>query len=152
MKLIPASAADAAALNQAHGLGFESPWSQADFTELFAGIGAFGFLALDGERPAGMIACRVVAEDAEVLTLAVDPKARGRGVGRALLEAAIGTARQSGATAVFLEVAVDNAPALALYGRAGFVRAGLRSGYYDRGAAGHVDAAAMRLDLAPESS
>lgn len=152
MRLGPASAADAASLAEAHALGFEAPWSEADFAELFAGAGVFGFLAWRGERPAGMIACRVVCEDAEILTVAVDPALRGQGVGRALLEAAVGVARQSGATAVFLEVAVDNAPALALYGRAGFVRAGLRTGYYDRGVAGQADAAAMRLDLVAESS
>jgi ribosomal-protein-alanine N-acetyltransferase len=68
-----------------------------------------------------------------------------------LLDAAVLFARQAGATAMFLEVAVDNAPALALYRRAGFVRAGLRKDYYDRGAAGSADAAAMRLDLPPLS-
>jgi ribosomal-protein-alanine N-acetyltransferase len=152
MRLEPASAGEASVLAEAHAHGFDAPWSVADFAQLFDGVGAYGFLAWDGERPAGMIACRVVCEDAEVLTIAVDPGARGNGVGRALLEAAIGVARQSGATAMFLEVAVDNAPALALYLRAGFVRAGLRKGYYDRGAAGPADAAAMRLDLVAESS
>jgi ribosomal-protein-alanine N-acetyltransferase len=152
MRLAPASAAEAEVLAQAHAFGFDAPWSVADFAQLFDGVGAYGFLAWDGARPLGMIACRVVFEDAEVLTIAVDPAARGRGVGRALLEAAVGVARLSGATAMFLEVAVDNAPALALYGRAGFVRAGLRKDYYDRGAAGQADAAAMRLDLVAESS
>lgn len=147
MNLLPVSVADAADLALAHALGFDDPWSPASFAELFAGPGVYGFLARDGERPAGMIACRTVLEDSEVLTLAVDPALRGRGVGRSLLEAAIMVAREAGATAMFLEVAIDNASALALYHSAGFVRAGLRKDYYDRGAAGSADAAAMRLDL-----
>jgi ribosomal-protein-alanine N-acetyltransferase len=151
MNLRPVTAADSAALAQAHAFGFDDPWSAASLAELFAGPGVYGFLAADGARPAGMIVCRTVLEDAEVLTVAVDPTLRGKGVGRALLEAAIGVARQAGATAMFLEVAIDNAPALSLYQRAGFVRAGLRKGYYDRGAAGSADAAAMRLDLPPPS-
>jgi ribosomal-protein-alanine N-acetyltransferase len=151
MRLTAATSSDAATLAQAHGLGFDDPWSETAFAELFAGAGAYGFLAWEEARPVGMIACRVILEDAEVLTLAVDPQRRGRGLGRALLDASVLFARQMGATAMFLEVAVDNAPALSLYLHAGFVRAGLRKDYYDRGAAGSADAAAMRLDLPPRS-
>lgn len=152
MRLEPATAAAAETLAQVHALGFDPAWSARDIAALFDGPGVFGFLVFDGERPAGMILCRVVVEDAEVLTLAVDPAAGGRGVGRALVEASIMAAKAAGATAVFLEVAVDNAPALALYARAGFHRAGLRRAYYDRGASGQVDAVAMRLDLPGQSA
>jgi ribosomal-protein-alanine N-acetyltransferase len=152
MILAPATAAEAGALAQVHALGFEPSWSAADIEALFAGPGVFGLLVVEGQRPVGMILCRVVMEDAEVLTVAVDPAARGRGVGRALVQASVAAAEAAGATAMFLEVAVDNVQAAALYARAGFRRAGLRSGYYDRGAAGQVDAVAMRLDLPCETS
>jgi len=147
MTLRPAAAADACVLAQAHAFGFDAPWSAADIRSLFAGHGVFGFLVAEAGRPVGMLLLRVVMEDAEILTVAVDPAARSHGVGRALVQAAVDRAQAAGATAVFLEVAVDNDPALALYARAGFRRAGLRTGYYDRGAAGLVDAVAMRLDL-----
>ena len=64
-----------------------------------------------------------------------------------LVDAAAGAARMAGADVMFLEVAHDNLPALGLYEAAGFARAGLRRGYYDRGAAGSADAVVMRLDL-----
>ena len=147
MRLVAAGAAEADVLAQAHALGFEHPWPAKDIVTLFEGPGVFGFLVIEAERAVGMILCRTVLEDAEVLTVAVDPAVRGRGVGRALVEASTAAAAAAGATAMFLEVAVDNAPALALYARAGFHRAGLRSAYYDRGDAGRVDAIAMRLDL-----
>jgi len=83
----------------------------------------------------------------EVLTIGVTPAARQQGVARALMTAALGAARQSGAEAAFLEVAEDNAPAAALYAGLGFRRAGVRRGYYDRGAEGRADALVMRLDL-----
>ena len=79
-------------------------------------------------------------------SIAVTPDARRRGVGKALVRAAMGAAAQAGADAAFLEVAVDNAPAAALYAGLGFRRIGLRKGYYDH-PEGEVDALVMRLDL-----
>jgi ribosomal-protein-alanine N-acetyltransferase len=63
------------------------------------------------------------------------------------MAAAIPTARDLGAEEAFLEVAVDNEAAIALYATLGFRRAGLRKAYYDRGPAGFTDALVMRLDL-----
>ena len=68
------------------------------------------------------------------------------------MAAALGAARQAGACAAFLEVAVDNEGAAALYAGLGFRRAGVRRGYYDRGAAGLADALVLRLDLNAEAS
>ena len=82
-----------------------------------------------------------------MLTLAVPPWARRRGVAQALIAAALVFAREQGARACFLEVDVANRPAIGLYERLGFAEAGLRRGYYDRGSAGRADALVMRLDL-----
>jgi [ribosomal protein S18]-alanine N-acetyltransferase len=83
----------------------------------------------------------------EVLTIGVRPEARRRGVAKALMEAALAAARQAKAKACFLEVAIDNAAAAALYAGLGFRSAGVRKGYYDRGPRGPADALVMRLDL-----
>ena len=152
MNLAWATAADAEALAQVHATGFDRPWGAATFHQLFAGPGVFGFLAGGPERPQGLALCRVAGGEMEVLTIAVDPAARRGGVARALMTAALGSARQAGAEAAFLEVAVDNAPAAALYASLGFRREGVRRGYYDRGPAGRVDALVMRLDLTSAAS
>jgi ribosomal-protein-alanine N-acetyltransferase len=130
-----------------HAQSFAQPWDAAAFAELVNGPGVFGFLAGDAAE-LGVIHCRVVAGEMEVLTIGVPPAARRRGVAKALMASALGAARQAGAEAAFLEVAVDNAEAAALYAGLGFRRAGLRRNYYDRGAAGRIDALVMRLDLA----
>lgn len=130
----------------AHAQAFDSPWDEADFEDLLDSTGVFGFV-VHGEDPAGVLICRTIAGEAEILTVGVAPWARRKGVGMALMVAAIGVAREAGAQAMFLEVDVGNAGAVALYERLGFVRAGLRRAYYDRGAKGRADALVMRLDL-----
>ncbi|OHB29706.1 MAG: hypothetical protein A2790_07310 [Phenylobacterium sp. RIFCSPHIGHO2_01_FULL_69_31] len=147
MELTAASAADAPDMAAVHAQAFDKPWDEADFDALLdGGTGVFGFV-VRAEDPAGVLICRTVAGEAEILTVGVAPWARRRGVGQALMTAALGVARQTGARAVFLEVDVGNAGAVALYERLGFYRAGLRRGYYDRGADGRADALVMRLDL-----
>jgi ribosomal-protein-alanine N-acetyltransferase len=146
MKLTWATAAEAPAMAAAHAGAFEASWREDEFEDLLDGEGIFGFLAADDD-PLGVILCRVAAGEMEVLTLGVTPQARRRGVGKALLVAGLAAARQAGAEACFLEVAVDNDAAAALYAGMGFHRAGLRRDYYDRGAEGLIDAVVMRLDL-----
>jgi len=84
----------------------------------------------------------VAAGEAEILTLAVAPPARGQGLGRRLLLAAIAHARVLGADTMFLEVGADNPAALALYARLGFAKVGDRKGYYQG-----RDAFVLRLPL-----
>lgn len=149
MTLLPATADLAAELAHAHAAGFATPWSAAEIAGLFDGPGVYGFLVVEAE-PVGMILCRVVLDEAEVLTVAVSPALRRRGLGRMLVAAAMDSARQAGAAAMFLEVAVDNAEAIALYDSLDFRRAGLRRAYYDRGLLGRVDALVMRRNLNAE--
>ncbi|WP_293347789.1 ribosomal protein S18-alanine N-acetyltransferase [Phenylobacterium sp.] len=146
MNLTAATAADAPAMASAHAQAFDSPWDEADFEDLLDSTGVFGFV-VRAEDPAGVLICRTIAGEAEILTVGVAPWARRRGIGQALMTAAIGVAREAGAQAMFLEVDVANDGAVALYRRLGFERAGLRRAYYDRGAKGRADALVMRLDL-----
>jgi ribosomal-protein-alanine N-acetyltransferase len=141
-----ALAEDAPALAATHAQAFDRPWDEIDFREILTQPGMAAFIAEAGD-PAGLAICRIAGGEAEILTIAVTPWARRRGVARALMTAAIGAAQGAGASEVFLEVDIDNLPAIGLYTRLGFIRSGLRRGYYDRGAAGRADALVMRLDL-----
>lgn len=146
MKLRPGTAADAPAMASVHAQAFDAPWDQETFELLLAGPGAFAFVAM-GEDPMGVVLCRAIAGEAEVLTVGVAPWARRRGVGAALMAAATAAARAAGSQAIFLEVDAANTAACGLYANLGFERAGVRKGYYDRGLAGRADAIVMRLDL-----
>ena len=126
-----------------HGASFvlPRPWTATEFAEVLASPLSFALL-----RPAGFLIGRVVADEAEVLTVAVEAAARRRGVGADLLEEFVAEARARGAARAFLEVAEDNAAAIGLYGRAGFAATGRRKGYY-RGGGRVVDALIMARDL-----
>lgn len=148
MRLSPAGPEAAQALADLHAQAFDKPWSAQDISALIGGAGAYAVMAQD-QTPLGMIMSRILFEEAEILTLAVAPDARRRGVGAALVSAAAGLARQGGALSLVLEVGEDNPGAIALYEAAGFVQSGRRRNYYDRGGR-QIDALLMRLDLNSE--
>lgn len=100
-------------------------WSGSEFASLLAQPGTFH----TGDAKCFAL-IRVVADEAEILTLATDPAVRRQGRARAVLRAAIAEATTRNAGKMFLEVAEDNTPAIALYAEAGFVRVGRRPGYY----------------------
>jgi len=146
VKLGPVSAGDAEALARVHAASFETPWTAADIAALLASPGGFA-LAVSDDEIQGFILARVISYDAEILTLAIDPEFRRRSLARALTEAAAKFAETLGAESLFLEVAEDNAAAIALYAGAGFAQVGRRRGYYARKGAAPVDALVMRRDL-----
>lgn len=128
--------ADLAALH-ARAFTHPRPWSEAEFRALLA---ARAFLLT---QPRAFLLGRVIADEAELLTLATDPAARRQGAGRALVTAFAQEAAARGATTAFLEVASDNAPARALYAATGWQEAGQRRNYYAQG----VDALVLTLNL-----
>ncbi len=87
---------------------------------------------------------RILAPEAELLTLAVAPAEQGKGVGRRLLQTLLSAARSFDAPEMFLEVAADNAPARTLYERSGFAETGVRAGYYKYPDGSTSDAILMR--------
>jgi ribosomal-protein-alanine N-acetyltransferase len=145
MTLRPLVAFDANCLAQIQHAAFGAAWSVADLTALIEDSAGFGFMATMGTVAAAFILCRRIGDEAEVLMLATRPEARRQGLGGRLMAAAAALAGES-AQALFLEVAADNAPALSLYAKAGFVTVGRREKYYSR-AGGAEDAIVLRLDL-----
>ncbi|MDO6416747.1 GNAT family N-acetyltransferase [Sphingomonas sp. BIUV-7] len=83
----------------------------------------------DDEMPEGFALARLTIDEAELLLLAVRPEARGRGIGRILVEAVAEKARARGALRLMLEMREGNG-ALALYAAAGFAQIGRRRDYY----------------------
>ena len=145
IRLEPAHARVAGAL---HRTSFAAPWSDEEFARLLEQPGVAGLL-WTSDAPQGFILIRAVADEAEILTLAVVPDARRQGIAAHLLDEAARMLRAGGTRRLFLEVAADNAPARRLYSQYGFTATGRRARYYDRGAATRVDAIVMTLALEP---
>lgn len=142
----PVFSRDAPRLAAVHAQAFETPWSADAIAEVLAGPGAFALAVGEPGPVVGFVLCRRIADEAEILTLAVRPADRRRGLADLLLNKAMALAAFAGAQAMFLEVAEDNLAALALYAGAGFVDVGRRTAYYAR-PAGAVAARVMRRDL-----
>lgn len=147
MSLRPAVPADAPRLAALHAASFETGWTADAIAELLGSAGAIGLVVEGADGPDGFLVAREAAGEAEIITVAVDPACRGRGLGLRLVEAVIDKARAAGAEHLFLEVATDNPAALALYARAGFAEAGRRPRYYARRVGPAVDALILRRDL-----
>ena len=125
----------------------ERAWTRQDIAELVASPGVSGAFLLGNGEEIGFALWRVVADEAELLTIAVAADHRRRGAGRAILEAVIENARAGGAASLFLEVGADNPAACSLYEQKDFQTVGRRRGYYRRSDRPAVDALIMRLNL-----
>jgi ribosomal-protein-alanine N-acetyltransferase len=146
--IFDARAADAAALAALHGRSFARGWSESEFERLLSDRAVVAHVARAGSRgePAGFMLSRRAADEAEILTVAVAPAARGRGIARELLARHLGRLAALGVARVFLEVDDGNRPARSLYARAGFREVGRREGYY-ASAARPGAALTLRRDL-----
>lgn len=134
-----------------HATSFARSWSAAEFEQLLgaAEILATGAVEADGGQICGLILSRLASDEAEVLTVAVDPLHRRRGIGSSLLARHLADLTTAGVSRLFLEVDSENLAALGLYARLGFRRVGERKNYYRAPEAGH--ALVLRVDLQPNA-
>ncbi|MEE2526687.1 GNAT family N-acetyltransferase [Hyphobacterium sp. HN65] len=143
MTVKPVAKSDCGKLAALHARCFPSGWPAAEIARLISETGVIALKAGDDE-PTGFILVRRVADEAEILTLAVDPEHRRHGHARALLTSASEILIASGTLKFFLEVSGGNTAAISLYSLAGFSQAGRRRAYYSDGS----DALVMEKTLA----
>ncbi len=148
-RIEPLGTEAAARLAAIHASAFSRPWDTLDFERLLGERGVVGdglFLGRNS-RPAGFVLSRIVLDEAEILTVAVAPEARGHGYARPLLARHLDELSRRGVRRVHLEVEEGNGPAVALYRRQGFGETGRRTGYYLKPDGTRVSALTMALDL-----
>ena len=124
---------------------FGEAWTAPQCLGVLAMPGSQLFVAR-GAAPCGFALARTIAEECELMLLAVSRQSQRQGLGRALLATTIDHARMMKASTVFLEVRDGNS-AISLYSSAGFEIVGRRSRYY-RGLNGDLfDALTLRCEL-----
>jgi ribosomal-protein-alanine N-acetyltransferase len=121
---------DAADLSALHGSSFHRGWSEDEFERLLLDRSVVTHRVKIGRRLAGFITSRIIAGEAEILSVAVAASRRGKGLARQMLNLHLRRLAGLGTRTVFLEVNEDNVPANRLYKRAGFRAVGRREGYY----------------------
>jgi ribosomal-protein-alanine N-acetyltransferase len=152
VRIVPLGPAEirVAAVIHKEAFGFEA-WDERAIADLLAMPGAVGRLALDAAQdppePLGFMLLLFVAEDAELLTVAVRPDGRRKGIATALMGDFFSLALERKATNAFLEVAADNVPAQRLYARLGFLVEGTRRDYYKRPGNKRVSAHLLRRPI-----
>lgn len=116
-------------MHEAFDPKYGEAWTTAQCMGMLSLPGVWLTLASVGGVVAGFALTRISLDEGELLLLAVRPRLRGRGVGRALLRSVIADARDRSVKKLHLEVRAGN-DATRLYVREGFTKVGERRGYY----------------------
>lgn len=134
-----------------HARTFKPAWTDGEFIGLLQNDNTGGvLLRLPHDRGGivvGFALIRMAVQEAEVLTIAVDPKWQNRGFGRRLLDIIIANLGVDGIKSLFLEVDEANASAVALYRRCGFEQVAIRKNYYSVDDDEKSNALVMRHDV-----
>jgi [ribosomal protein S18]-alanine N-acetyltransferase len=143
----PATLADAPRLAQLHGASFHRGWGESEFESMLGETNTLLHRLRLGRKTVGFAVSRIGADEAEILSVAIDPRCRGQGLSRNLLLTHLGHLAGRGVRTIFLEVEENNRPACSLYKRAGFTVVGRRERYYLEPNGEQLNALLMRRDL-----
>jgi len=143
----PATQRDASRLAQLHAASFHRGWGEGEFESMIAERNTLVHRLRLGRKTIGFAVSRMGADEAEILSIAIDATHRGRGLSRNLLLTHLGHLAGRGVRTIFLEVEENNAPARRLYERAGFAVVGRRERYYRQASGEQLNALLMRRDL-----
>jgi ribosomal-protein-alanine N-acetyltransferase len=147
VSILPARKVDLGAVFRIAGESFPVPWPLAELeqelTRPFSGLRVLR--PGPGQPIVAFLNYWRVADELQLMNVAVLPDHRRKGYGAALIEDLLGLARRHAVALVVLEVRRSNVAAITLYERHGFQRAGIRPRYYsDNG----EDALVMQVSLA----
>lgn len=112
---------------------FSMPWKKQDFLDILSNENRIYLVAAENEKILGGCMLTDIVGEGDISNVAVWEELRGQGIATALLQEIlqIGT-QQRGIKAYTLEVRQSNAPAIALYEKAGFVSEGIRPNFYEK--------------------
>jgi [ribosomal protein S18]-alanine N-acetyltransferase len=143
----PATHTDASRLAELHGASFHRGWGESEFESMLRESNTLVHRLRLGRKTVGFAVSRIGADEAEILSIAIDPSCRGQGLSRNLLLTHLGHLAGRGVRTIFLEVEENNRPAVRLYERTGFTEVGRRERYYLEPSGEQLNALLMRREL-----
>ncbi|HHG91064.1 MAG TPA: ribosomal-protein-alanine N-acetyltransferase [Devosia sp.] len=140
---------DAKNLARLHTAAFFRGWSESELAAYISTPHKTPlYVACNARRHiAGFVVLQLAGDEAELLSIVVAPRWRGRGLGEALLRAGIDDLRTTPVERMFLEVDEANEPAIRLYRRFGFIEVGKRKGYFPLRGGSPATALVMRCEF-----
>ena len=111
---------------------FSQPWPEASIASYMEKGNTLFIVAKDGSRIVGYMALMRILNESDLVSIAVDEEYRQMGIAREILDIGYEMARDNGVEMIHLEVRESNEPAIALYESEGFIRDGLRKGFYEK--------------------
>jgi [ribosomal protein S18]-alanine N-acetyltransferase len=144
----PAQPRDAEAVASLHAKSFYRGWPRQDIEAYLLDPDTPTLVACDARHNvAGFAMLRILGDDVELMTIAVDRKFQSKGVGEALMKACFEDLMMTPVRRMVLEVAADNPAAIRLYNKLGFRKISERQGYYARPDGRPATALVMARDL-----
>ena len=132
MDIRPAVYGDVESIMAVEKTGISHPWDKESIESVVSDDNKICIVAVD-ESLVGYIYASFVLDEAEIGNICIVPECRGQGVGRSLIDSMLSDLKSHGVCKVFLEVESDNASAIRLYERSGFVKYNQRRDYYGPG-------------------
>ncbi len=111
---------------------FSMPWSEKDFLETLQNNNALYLVALCDGKVVGVCGLLESFEEADIFNVSVDGAYQNKGIATRMLTELLKEGADRGITAFTLEVRAGNSSAIHLYEKLGFVREGIRPGFYER--------------------
>lgn len=145
LQIRPMSEGDIDIVLEMERCAYPFPWTAGNFRDCIR-CGHYCCVYLKEDQYIGYCVMSVIAGEAQILNICIDPVMQGQGLGRRLLRHLIAVAGKKSADTIFLEVRASNQAAYGLYDSFGFNEIGLRQGYYPA-KGGREDALVLGLSL-----
>jgi ribosomal-protein-alanine N-acetyltransferase len=126
---------------------YPHPWSRGNFLDsIYSGYETWTLRDVSGQL-VGYFLLMIAVDEAHLLNVSVRKDLHGQGIGRKLLDKIVTVAREKGMASILLEVRPSNEQALGVYRHYGFIKIGIRKGYYPDANQAREDAIVMRLSI-----
>ena len=147
-----ASQSDIGLIADIHASSFPTMWSADEIAALLSQDQVVSLIArkpniIQQRNILGFVICRKAADEAEILTIAVEPRQRRKGFGRMLVDELIRQLYRDGIKKLYLEVDDQSSGAVKLYKNVGFKKVGIRNQYYTHSDSNSGNALTMQYDI-----